>query len=169
MKNVLKKAVIIMIAAVAMSVSAVAQQQGDKAVGGNLIISTYSSHGQSYNRVGIGAKFFYNVTNPIRLAGEFDYFLKKDNVTGWDISAYGHYIFQVADQIWVYPSAGIGVAGGKYSYGGYSNTNNDLAISLGGGADYELASNLHLNTELRLKLIDGTNHFNIVIGLAYKF
>jgi outer membrane protein X len=174
MKNVLlKRAAIIIIAAVAMSGTASAQQQGDVAVGGNLVISTWRSGGDSYTRTGIGAKLFYNVTNPIRLAGEFDYFLKKDYSTMWDLSVYGHYLFPVANQIWVYPSVGLGVIGVKANVPGFGNlgkySNSELAISLGAGADYELTSNLALNTELRLKLVDGTNHLNIVIGLAYKF
>jgi len=176
MRNVLlKRAAIVIIAAVVMSVSAVAQQQGDKAVGGNLLIGA----GNSYTNIGIGAKFFYNVTDPIRLAGEFDYFLKKDYVSYWDLSVYGHYLFPVADQVVIYPSLGLGIMGasvnmptytvpGVGTYGGkYSNS--DFALSLGGGADYELSSNLILSGELRIKLVDGSNRLNIAIGLAYKF
>ena len=170
MKNLfLKRAAILIIAAVVMSLSAVAQQKGDKAFGGNMVIATYSSGGHSYSFVGFGPKFFYNVTDPIRLVGELDYFMKKDNVSRWDLSAYGHYLFPIADQIWVYPSVGLGMVGAKWSYGGLSDSNSEFAISLGGGADYEISSNLLLSTELRLKLIDGTNHLNIAVGLAYKF
>jgi len=169
-----KRAAIIVIAAVTMSVSAVAQQ-GDKAVGGNLVIGT----GNSYTNIGIGAKFLYNVTDPIRLAGEFDFFLKKDYMSMWDFSVYGHYLFSVADKVVVYPSAGLGIVGSKVSFPsttiwgetipGFSASGSDFAFSLGGGADYPLTSNLVLNGELRIKLYNGGNRINFAIGVAYKF
>jgi len=165
-----KKAAVIAIA-VTMSVAAYSQSQGDKAVGGNLVIGHRSSNGYSWTNVGIGAKFYYNVTDPIRLAGEFDYFLKKDEVSMWDFSVYGHYLFPVADQVVVYPAIGLGIVGSKY-HGEYdfgSNSDNDFGFSLGGGADYEISSNLSLNGELRIKLVNGYNWLNIAIGLAYKF
>ena len=168
MKNVvLRRAAIAILAVVTMSVSVVAQQKGDKAVGGNLVIGM----GDSYTNVGIGAKFFYNVTDPIRLAGEFDYFLKKDNVSWWDFSAYGHYLFPVADQVVIYPSLGLGFVGYKISsgFGGGSYSDNRFAVSLGGGADYELTPTLTLNGELRIKLIENSNRFNLAVGIIYKF
>ena len=161
-KVVFKRAAIIAIAAVTMSLAVNAQQQGDKAVGGNLVIGT----GNSFTHVGIGAKFFYNVTDPIRLAGEFDFFLPKYETTWWDLSVYGHYLFPVADKVVVYPSVGLGIVGAKVK--GFDG-NNDFALSLGGGADYALTDQLSLTGELRLKLINGTNRLNIALGVVYKF
>jgi len=165
MKKVIKMAIFAI--AVAMSIPAVAQQQGDKAVGGNLLIGT----GNSLTNVGIGVKFLYNVTDPIRLAGEYDFFPKKDYVTWWDFSVYGHYLFSVADQVVVYPSVGLGVVGSKVDLGVVSGSGNDFAFSLGGGVDYALPSNpnLVLNGELRLKLFNGSNRINFAFGVAYKF
>ena len=155
------KAMAIMAIAVTISLSAAAQQ-GDKAVGGNLVVGM----GDSWTNIGLGAKFLYNVTDPIRLAGEFDYFFKKDYVSWWDFSVYGHYLFPVATQVSLYPSLGLGMVGAKSDFGGsYS----EFAFSLGGGVDYALSSNLSLNGELRIKLYDGYNRTNLAIGLSYKF
>ena len=162
MKIFFRKAAIVAIAVVTMSVAAQAQQQGDKAVGGNLVIGT----GNSYTHIGIGGKFFYNVTDPIRLAGEFDFFPKQDYLTWWDFSAYGHYLFPVADQLVLYPSVGLGLVGAKTE--GFSGSSK-AAFSLGGGADYEISPNLFLNGELRIKLYEGNNRLNLAFGLAYKF
>ena len=165
---VLKRMAIAIIAVVTMSASAVAQKQGDMAAGGNLLIGM----GDSYTNIGIGAKFFYNLTDPIRLAGEFDYFLKKDYQTMWDFSVYGHYLFPVADKLVAYPSVGLGLVGWKSSFDfGYlsaSASSNDFALSLGGGVDYALTPTLALNGELRYKIMDGSR-LNIVVGVAYKF
>ena len=160
----LKRAAVIAIAMI-MSVAAYSQSQGDKAVGGNLVIGM----GDSYTNVGIGAKFFYNVTDPIRLAGEFDYFLKKDNTSWWDFSVYGHYLFPVADEVVIYPSLGLGAIGFTSKWGRETYSDSRFAVSLGGGADYELSSNLALTGELRIKIFENSNRINLAIGLAYKF
>jgi len=171
MKTVfLKRAAIVIIAAATMSVSAAAQKKGDMAAGANLLFGSTGG----YSNVGLGAKFLYNVTDPIRLSGEFDYFLKKNYVNFWDFSVYGQYLFPVAEKIAVYPEVGLGVLGetvnldipGLGSLGSASHS--DFALSLGGGVGYDLTSNLTLNGGLRLKLVTGS-WFNILVGLAYKF
>jgi opacity protein-like surface antigen len=65
--------------------------------------------GDSYSNYGIGAKFQYNVTKPIRLEGSFTYFLKKDLISMWDLSVNAHYLFPIADKLTVYPLAGLGL------------------------------------------------------------
>jgi len=166
----LRRVAIVAIVALTMSLPAAAQKKGDMAAGGNLLFGTTSG----YSNLGIGAKFLYNVTDPIRLAGEFDYFLKKNYVNFWDFSVYGHYLFPIGDKIAVYPEVGLGVVGVTASsvsimgikVGGGTDTK--FALSLGGGVDYPLTSNLTLNGGLRFKTItDGW--FNIFAGIAYKF
>jgi len=171
--SVLKRAAISIIAAVTVSVSGTAQQKGDMAVGANLLFGTTSG----YSNIGLGPKFLYNVTDKIRLAGEFDYFLKKDYVSFWDISVYGHYLFPIAENIVVYPSVGLGILGSTVkvpsynilgiTYGGGSTSGTDFALSLGGGIDYALTPKLTLNGELRYKVVSG-GWFNIAVGISYK-
>ena len=170
MTSFFKKAAMIAIA-VTMSVATHAQAKGDMAAGGNLIIGM----GDSYTHVGLGAKFLYNITDPIRLAGEFDFFMKK-NYTSWlDFSVYGHYLFSVADALVVYPSVGLGIVNIRASmpsfmgYGGDTYSDSYFAFSLGGGADYALTPNIVLNGELRFKIFENTNRVNLVFGVAYKF
>ncbi len=177
MKSVLLKSMaLIIIALVATSTVAVAQQKGDKAVGVNLLLGS----GDSFSNYGVGAKFLYNVTDPIRVSAEFDYFLKKDHISMWDASVYGHYLFPVNEQFTLYPSVGLGFINTKASIGGVlgdlgdmlgidtSASSTDFAFSLGGGAEYKLTDKMALNGELRYKIKDG-NRLNIVVGVAYKF
>jgi outer membrane protein X len=105
MKSIFRKVAVMAIAVFTMSVAANAQEKGDMAVGGNLVLGS----GDSFTNYGIGAKFQYNVTNPLRLEGSFTYFLKKDYLTMWDLSANAHWLFPVADKITVYPLAGLGI------------------------------------------------------------
>ena len=165
-----KRAAIIAIA-VTISVASHAQTKGDMATGGNLVIGT----GNSYTNIGIGAKFLYNVTDPIRLGGEFDFFPKKDYTSWWDFSVYGHYLFSVADRVNVFPSVGLGLVGARVSfpdlfgYGGGSYSSSWFALSLGGGADIALSDNLFLTGELRLKIFENSTRINLTFGVAYKF
>jgi outer membrane protein X len=168
MKSILLRRIAIAFMATAtMNAAAVAQKKGEMAVGGNLLIGT----GDSYTNLGIGAKFLYNVTDPIRLAGEFDFFPTQNHTSIWDLSAYGHYLFPVADKIILFPSVGLGLIGIGYSSsvpGVRPNSSGDFALSLGGGIDYELSYNLVLNGELRFKIENGSR-LNLVAGLVYKF
>ena len=165
-------------------------RQGDFAIGCNLVWGT----GGNYRVFGIGGKISYNVTDPVRLTGEFTYFLPdkvKENVLGiivdmklmmWDVSVNGHYLFSVADRIAIYPSVGLGMFGCKTKvdvdagiFGSQSGGESDkwFAYSFGGGIDFSLSSNFVLNGELKHKrfggdLFDGYRT-NFSVGLAYKF
>ena len=157
--------------AMMMSVStANAQMQGEKAIGGSLVLGT----GGSYSHFGIGAKFLYNVTDPIRLGAECDFFLKKDYMTWWDFSVYGHYLF-TAGNVLLYPLVGLGGTSAKMSMGNFSASTSGFVFTLGGGVEFELSPNLSLNLELRYKSIDFSdigvtgNRTNFAAGLAYKF
>jgi len=168
MKNIFKKVAIAAIA-LTVSVAAHAQSKGDMAVGGNLVLGT----GNSYSNIGIGAKFQYNVTDPIRLEGSFTYFLKKDYVTQWDFSVNGHYLFPVTDLITVYPLAGLGLYGTKWSIdwglGNTSHSTSDICVNLGGGADYKLSDKLVLNAELKYKIVNNWSRLMLSAGVAFRF
>jgi len=154
-----KRLAIAIIAVVAMSMAANAQQKGDMAVGGNLVFGS----GSSYSNVGIGPKFQYNITDPIRLEGSYTYFLKKSGWSMWDISVNAHYLFPVTDEITVYPLAGIGVIGAN------AGNDNEFGLNLGGGIDYKLTGNLFLNGELKYRIGDDWNRLLISAGIAYRF
>jgi outer membrane protein X len=160
------KQVFLAVFATVLSVASVsAQEQGDMAVGGGLSLGT----GDSFTNFGIGAKFQYNVTDPIRLEGAFTYFLKKDLVSMWDFSAYAQYLFPVAETITVYPIAGLGLLGTSASYGGYSASTSDFGFALGGGADFAITDNVFIYADLKYKIVDGWNRLLLSAGVAYKF
>ncbi|MDR1226264.1 MAG: porin family protein [Prevotellaceae bacterium] len=165
MKSILRKVAVMAIAIMTMSVAAGAQEKGDMAAGGNLVLGS----GNSFTNYGIGVRFQYNVTNPFRLEGSFTYFLKKDNFTMWDLSANAHWLFPVTDKITVYPLAGLGILNSGANYGFYSASKSDIAFNLGGGIDYRLTDSLILNAELKYKISDWWDRLMLSAGLAYKF
>ncbi|MDR3286163.1 MAG: hypothetical protein LBT27_01800, partial [Prevotellaceae bacterium] len=56
--NVFKRVVLLALVVTMSMTTALAQEKGDMAVGGNLVLGS----GDSYSNYGIGAKFQYNVT-----------------------------------------------------------------------------------------------------------
>ena len=59
-------------------------QTGEKAVGLNV------SYGTEIKNIGIGVKGQYNFTDVIRGEASFDYFLKKDGLSMWDVNLNAH-------------------------------------------------------------------------------
>ena len=166
-KLLLKKMVIVAITLLTINVAANAQEKGDMAVGGNLTLGT----GNSLTNFGIGAKFQYNVTNPLRLEGSFTYFLKKDLISMWDLSANGHWLIPLTDNIVVYPLAGLSILGVAVDLGilGGSASDNTFGVNLGGGIEFKLTDKLVLNAEPKYRIGNHWSRFFISAGLAYRF
>jgi outer membrane protein X len=174
MKSFFRKVAIVAIAVMTMSVAASAQEKGDMAAGGNLVLGA----GNSFTNFGIGAKFQYNVTAPLRLEGAFTYFLKKDYMTMWDLSVNGHWLFPISDKITVYLLAGLGILNYGYDYSidlgglgsyGSSDSTSDFAFNLGGGIDLKLTDKLIFNAEVKYKISDVWDRLLLSAGVAYRF
>ena len=161
------KKLLLLVCAAVMSLSASAQA-GDKALGAQLLF------GSKTNNIGLGVKGQYYFTDQIRGEASFDYFLKNQGVSMWDINANVHYLFDVADKIKVYPVAGLGYTNWsyKYEYAGHTiaeGSDGRIAINLGGGAEYELTKDLSVNAELKYQIISNYNQLLLGVGVAYKF
>jgi outer membrane protein X len=176
----LKYAVVAFIAAT-VNVAAYAQEKGDMAAGANVAVGM----GDNLTNYGIGGKFQYSVTDPIRVEGSLTFFLPKNfgvpgfktSVSFWDFCVNGHYLFPVADKVKVYPLAGLGIQGWRHKsdidlgvWGASGKaTGSDICVNLGGGADFKLTDNLILNGELKYRISGGWDRFLISVGVAYKF
>ena len=175
MKKLLMTLCVAMISVVAFA------QKGDKAVGVNL------SYGTEISNLGFGVKGQYVLTNEIRLEAGFDYFLKKDGMSMWDVNVNAHYLFPITDKIKVYPLAGLTYTNWKVSMG-VDDINEDLknslgddynevksdsegkfGVNLGGGIQYDINSRWAVNFELKYQLISKFNQAVFGIGIAYKF
>ena len=168
MENFLHKLAIFAIAAIT-SVTIHAQEKGDMAAGAHLVLGTGSNSGNSYTNIGIGTKFQFNIFKPVRLEGSFTYFPEKDFVSMWDISANGHYLISVAEQVTVYPLGGMGIFGTKTDPGSNSYSTKDICINIGLGVDYQLNERLVFNAELKSKIVKDWNRIMLSAGVAYKF
>ena len=161
------KKLLLLVCAAVMSLSASAQA-GDKALGAQLLF------GSKTNNIGLGVKGQYYFTDQIRGEASFDYFLKNQGISMWDINATVHYLFDVADKFKVYPVAGLGYTNWsyKYEYAGHTiveGSDGRIAVNLGGGAEYELTKDLSVNAELKYQIISNYNQLLLGLGVAYKF
>lgn len=188
------KKLFIFACAALLGLSASAQEKGDMAVGLNLGVAPCLESGVNVTNFGIGAKFQYNVTNPIRLEAAFDYGFKNKGTDVMTIGVNAHYIFKAADKISVYPLIGLGYFHGKTTVSGardmyednfgdifsrdadydYDTTvqggsANKLYFNVGVGGQYDLNDKLAVNLEIKYQYIKDFNRLPISLGISYKF
>jgi outer membrane protein X len=174
-----KKVAMMLVVATAFAVNVSAQEKGDMAAG----LGAAVGMGDELTNFGIGAKFQYNITTPIRLEGSFTYFLPKDQLAGmsismWDLSINGHYLFSLSESLSLYPLAGIGILGvsadAEVDLGGYgtyeaSASTTNFGFNLGGGVDWKLSEKLVLNGQLKYMISGDWSRLIISAGVAYRF
>jgi len=184
MKNILKKAAIVAFAVCVCFVPTNAQEKGDMAMDATILFG----YGNDIIEVGLGAKFLYNVSDPLRLAGEFDILwgISPEKITGkglipntvkttttWkEFSMYGHYLFK-----YIYPLVGIGFVNLKTQTELKGLRVNEKVLTneskfmftLGGGIEYDINEKISYNVELRIKIADVGTRLHSTIGITYKF
>lgn len=162
------KKVLFLLAAV-LCFSVANAQKGQMAAGVNLNFGLAYEVG-SYNNIGLGAKFQYSLSDHFRLEPAFTYYLKKDNLSMWDLMVNCHYLFPLAqDRLNLYPIAGLGVLGAKASALGYSASTTKFGINLGGGAEYKISQSIALGVELKYQIVADYGHLALQLGVTYLF
>ena len=158
-------------------------QQGEKAVGVNL------SYGTEIKNLGIGIKGQYGITDAIRAEASFDYFLKKDGLSMWDVNLNVHYLFPITDKLKVYPLVGLSYANWKFDdfiewddsddyFSDYdddwdsdssSSTTGKFGLNLGGGIQYDVTDVFSVGFEAKYQLINDFDQMIFGVGITYKF
>jgi outer membrane protein X len=168
----MKRVFLFIVCLCAATITSFSQEKGDMGVGANVVVGSFSDSKNSVD-FGIGVRFMYNVTKPIRLDGSFNYYFTE--TAPLDFSVNAHYLFNVMPKLNVYPLVGLSV----YAFGDsdddidwddedYSTetTLGGLGLNIGGGVDYQLTDKIFGNAELKYDLGMG---FAVSIGVVYKF
>ena len=150
-------------------------QKGAFELGGNVVLGK----GDGFTNYGFGARARYSFTDHIRGDLNADYFLKKDDITMYDINANLHYLFNLGDSGFrIYPLAGIALVhvevdgaefdgpGVHVESSGASDT--DVAFNLGGGIEFPIADRLRVFGEAKEMIKDGSR-FYLSAGITYTF
>ena len=111
----------------------------------------------------------FRLIDRLRLEPSFNFFFKKDFVSMWDFNANVHYQFPVGGKVDLYPLAGLSVLGIKASVLGYSASDTEIGLNLGGGVDFDLSERLVLNVEAKYKIGGEWSRFILSAGIGYKF
>ena len=171
-------------------------QEGQMAAGINLGVAPVIETGGPTN-FGLGAKFQYNITDPIRVEADLEYWFKAKEMSVFDVYANVHYLIPIVDKLKLYPLAGIGYANihmstpkieipdipnipgipgldlddilGELDDVDTSANASRFLFNIGIGAEYELTDNLTANFEFYYQYMKDFNRLPIKLGIAYKF
>lgn len=146
-------------------------QKGRQAIGFGL------SYGTEIESVGIGMKYQYNITNPIRLEPSLNYFFENDGVSMLDINMNFHYLCPVGSGVSLYPLLGFTFSNwmfdfdGPWGHDGPLDDDNEcrVGMNIGAGADFRLAASWSMNCEFRYQLVSDFDQAIFNIGFAYRF
>ena len=134
---------LMMIAAMMLMTIGAFAQQGTTSIGVNL---GYAGYGNSYNPFGIGAKVQYEFIDNWRGEFAYNYWFPKDKAGVMDFDLNLHYLFPVAEDIKIYPLAGVNLA---MQHGDMDDKESIFGFNIGAGAEYYLQSNLKLNLDIK--------------------
>lgn len=157
----MKKIALLIVCLIAGMATSFAQRGGDKALGLNLNYGSETSFG-------IGTRFQYNLTDEVRIEPEFNYYLKHDHRSFWDLGLNFSYLFPVAQDVTLYPLVGLGYGHSKLHGNGHSSTD-QFQAKFGAGAEFQLMPSIKMIIEPKFQLRDRCNQFIITAGMAYCF
>ena len=129
------------------------------------------------NNIGVGVQAGYEFMDNIRAIAGFDYYLKKDNFSLWNVDLDVAYLFKFG-KLAAYPLAGVNLCGAKYdvpeitvmgvTVGGGSSSDSKLGLTLGAGVEYQLSESLALKAEYNYKTQWDGNSF-LKLGVVIPF
>lgn len=180
MKKVMKK-ILVSLFLCLFGLTGFAQSKGDMSAGVHIGIAPIAEKGAKFTNFGIGALYRYNITNPIRLEADLEYWFKNKGVSVFDITANVHYLFHF-DKLCLYPLAGIGYGSANSSYSVTipdsegkpvtmkdSNSAGRFIFNLGAGAEYPITEKITAGLEIKYQYMKDFSRWPITIGATYHF
>lgn len=144
--------------------SAMAQNNG---IGVNVLYGSGTS-------VGFGVKY-QRTMGHFALEPTFEYFLTSGGSGLWDASIIARYNFNLGEKFQIYPLAGIGYGGTKYTYPDpytlkeETEKDGSALIHVGAGAAYKLSDNLDLDFGFKYEIVSNVSQATPFVGITYKF
>lgn len=139
-------------------------QKGQNGVGINLGVAPVVESGWDVCNFGLGIKYQYNITDPIRLEADFNYYFSDKSTSFLDITANVQYLFHINSRFNLYPTVGLGW-GNIHQNHNYSR----FVFQIGVGAEYQIARNFSADFEFKYQYVKDFQRLPIQIGFNYKF
>lgn len=143
-------------------------QEGNIEVGPGLV------YGGQIEKLGLKVDGYYTINEQIRAGIDLSYFFPESStIFGTDITSnfftidlLGNYFFYNKDEFSAYGLAGINLAFASVKVGGNKTSNNEVGLTLGGGAEYMMDFG-NIFGELRLAGLGGDAD-QLVIGAGVR-
>jgi outer membrane protein X len=150
-------------------------EQGETWVGVNVMNVGMNSN---YVNLGFGAKGQYEFLTNLRTEASFNYFLKKDYHTMWDVNLNIHYLLHFG-QLTAYPLVGGGLMDRTYedtylplydsTISGEIFSDRYLGANVGAGVEYPVNEWLKVNAEGKCQFVQHHDPRPVVsVGVAFK-
>lgn len=110
---------------------------------------------------GLGVGLTTGIVKEIDFAPSFNYYF-VNNGHVWTIDADFHYNFDVAEDLQVYPLAGLSLC--NWGVKGFSSTTK-IGVNLGGGVKYELTSVVGIFAECKYQWVNGADDTFFALGV----
>ena len=128
------------------------------------------NYGFDAPHAGIGVLGRYNLDDHFRPEVSANFYPKNNGVSAWDISANLHYIFHPTQKFKVYPLGGLAILGANYDDNLIKvDGKTEVGFNLGGGIQYNINSELHLNAELYYQNSSSYDRAITNVSLVYVF
>ena len=85
------------------SICGMARNEGDMAVGAQIGVNPVLNDDVSVTNFGFGLKFQYNIADPVRLEGAFDYLFRDKGVDAITLAVNAHYLVDLGNNFTFYP------------------------------------------------------------------
>lgn len=149
----------LMIVCMMLASTAMFAQQGSTYVGANLNYGMDSN----YKNFGIGAKVQYEFITSVRAEASFDYFLKKDHISEWDVNLNAQYLLRVGD-LCIYPLAGITML--TICPEGL-DSDSKIGFNAGAGIEYPISGGIKVNAEFKYQYVKDADRPVLSVGVAF--
>lgn len=160
------------------SLCGMARTEGEMAIGAEIGVYPVLNDGVDVTNFGFGLKFQYNVTDPVRIEGAFDYLFRDKGVDAITIALNTHYLIDVNRNFAVYPIIGMGygnIGGLAYEidYGhGMKVESKSLSrflFNIGIGGEYAVSPAVSLGMEFKYRYMKDFGALPITLGVTYHF
>lgn len=154
----------ILLALVALStVFGASAEAGDVSIGGQFAYASKNS------MAGLGAQVQYEPIANWRIAPEFIYYFKNDDMSAFNVNVNIHYIIPTSETFAIYPMAGFTYANFRFDELGGHESYDRCGANIGMGAQYQIKEHLHFFTEERFQILKDWNQSVTCLGLKYTF
>ena len=141
---------------------------------GDVTIVPQVAFATKHAMVGLGAQAQFDVTDNIRVAPDFFYFIRNNNVSAYTCDINVNYLIPKGEKFTIYPLAGFAYTRYKVEVKDdegdkYDEKHDRIGANIGIGAQYQINEPLQLFAEERFQLMKDFNQSVTVVGVRFTF